>query len=115
MRTVGIREWQQADSLNRVHWKATARHQQLLSRVYEPSEDPQMLIFLNVATMARYWQGVLPEMQEFVAYVRQELHKADNEGWEERLEQALIKLPPSAAKAFGLARIPRRATATMAM
>lgn len=64
LRTIGIREWQGADSLQRVHWKATARHQQLLSRAYEPSEEPQMVIVLNAATMARYWQGVLPEMLE---------------------------------------------------
>jgi len=64
LRSIGIRNWQQTDSLRRVHWKATARHQQLLSRVYEPSEEPQILIFLNIATMARYWQGVLPELLE---------------------------------------------------
>lgn len=64
LRTVGIREWQSADSLQRVHWKATARHQSLLSRVYEPSEEQQILIFLNVATMERHWYGHIPELQE---------------------------------------------------
>jgi uncharacterized protein (DUF58 family) len=47
-----------------VHWKATARHQHLLSRFYEPSEEPQLLIFLNVATLPRHWQGNIPELQE---------------------------------------------------
>ncbi|MCB0061017.1 MAG: DUF58 domain-containing protein [Caldilineaceae bacterium] len=64
LRTVGIREWQSWDSQRRVHWKATARHQQLLSRVYEPSEELQVLLFLNVATMERHWHGYLPELQE---------------------------------------------------
>jgi uncharacterized protein (DUF58 family) len=64
LRTVGIREWQPDESLRRVHWKATARHQQMLSRVYEPSEEPQTLIFLNVATLPRHWQGNIPELQE---------------------------------------------------
>ena len=64
LRTAGIREWQPADSLRRVHWKATARHQQMLSRVYEPSEEPQMLIFLNVTTLLRHWQGSIPELME---------------------------------------------------
>lgn len=64
LRTVGIREWQSWDSQRRVHWKATARHQQLLSRVYEPSEELQVLFFLNVATMQRHWHGYLPELQE---------------------------------------------------
>lgn len=64
LRTVGIREWQSQDSQRRVHWKATARHQQLLSRIYEPSEEIQLLLFLNVATMERHWHGYLPELQE---------------------------------------------------
>jgi len=64
LRTVGIREWQQRDSLRRIHWKATARHQELLSRIYEPSEEQQILIFLNVATLERHWHGHIPELQE---------------------------------------------------
>lgn len=64
MRTKGIREWQPSDGLRRVHWKATARHRQMLSRIYEPSEDPQALIFLNVSTMRRAWQGNIPELLE---------------------------------------------------
>jgi len=64
MRTRGIREWQPGDGLRRVHWKATARHRQMLSRIYEPSEDPQVLIFLNVSTMRRAWQGSIPELLE---------------------------------------------------
>jgi uncharacterized protein (DUF58 family) len=64
LRTVGVREWQSGDDPRRVHWKATARHQYLLSRVYEPSEEPHMLIFLNVATLPRHWQGNIPELQE---------------------------------------------------
>jgi len=64
LRTVGIREWQSSDDLRRVHWKATARQQQMLSRIYEPSEEQQILIFLNVTTMERHWHGHIPELQE---------------------------------------------------
>ena len=64
LRTAGIRDWQPADGLKRVHWKATARHQALLSRVYEPSQEPQMQIFLNVATLERHWLGHIPELME---------------------------------------------------
>ena len=64
LRTVGIREWQSSDSLRRVHWKATARHQSMLSRVYEPSEESQVLIFLNSATLKRHWLGSIPELFE---------------------------------------------------
>jgi len=51
LRTVGIREWRDSDSPRRIHWKATARQQKMLSRVYEPSEEQQVQIFLNVATL----------------------------------------------------------------
>jgi uncharacterized protein (DUF58 family) len=64
LRTVGIREWQSGDSLRRIHWKATARHRRVVSRVYEPSEEPQVLILLNVATLTRHWLGHIPELQE---------------------------------------------------
>ncbi|MEZ4681151.1 MAG: DUF58 domain-containing protein [Caldilineaceae bacterium] len=64
LRTVGIRDWQHWDSQRRVHWKATARHQRLLSRVYEPSEELQVQFFLNVTTFERHWHGYLPELQE---------------------------------------------------
>ena len=35
------------------------------------------------------------EMNEFVSYVRSELIRANQEGWQERFEQALVKLPPT--------------------
>ena len=64
LRTVGIRAWQQNDTPRRIHWKATARQQKMLSRQYEPSEERQIQIFLNVATLERHWHGYLPELQE---------------------------------------------------
>ncbi len=64
LRTVGIRGWQETDAPRRIHWKATARHGELLSRLYEPSEEQQVLLFLNVATLARHWQGSIPELME---------------------------------------------------
>lgn len=64
LRSVGVREWQESDSPRRVHWKATARHQKLLSRVYEPSREEQVLVVLNVATLARAWHGTIPELLE---------------------------------------------------
>ena len=49
-------------------------------------------IILNMRTKMERMQA---EMQEFVSYVRDELDKANSEGWEERLEEALVKLPPT--------------------
>jgi hypothetical protein len=35
------------------------------------------------------------EVSEFVAWVRQELARAAQEGWQERLQEALVRLPPT--------------------
>ena len=64
LRTAGVRPWEAGDSLRRVHWKASARQQELLSRIYEPSEERVVQIFLNSTTMTRHWHGYIPEMQE---------------------------------------------------
>jgi len=64
LRTAGIRDWMPGDGVRRVHWKATARYQQMLSRLYEASEEPQVMLFLNVATMERHWLGHYPELME---------------------------------------------------
>lgn len=69
LRTAGIRAWQPEDGLKRVHWKATARHQALLSRQYEPTQEPQVLIFLNVATLERHWLGHIPDLMELAVSV----------------------------------------------
>ncbi len=69
LRAAGIRAWQPSDSIARIHWKATARHQDLLSRIYEPSEEPQVLLALNVATLEHYWEGLVVELLERVVSV----------------------------------------------
>ncbi len=64
LRAAGVRPWEAGDSMRRIHWKASARQQELLSRIYEPSEEQVIQIFLNVATMVRHWHGYIPELQE---------------------------------------------------
>jgi uncharacterized protein (DUF58 family) len=64
LRTAGVRPWEAGDSLRRIHWKASARQQELLSRIYEPSEEHVIQIFLNSTTMTRHWHGYIPELQE---------------------------------------------------
>jgi MerR family transcriptional regulator/heat shock protein HspR len=48
-----------------------------------------------VLNMRRRMEQMQAEMSEFVAYVKQELLQANREGWQERFEQALVKLPPT--------------------
>jgi len=49
-------------------------------------------IVLNMRKKMEQMQG---EVSEFVEYVRQELARAKAEGWEDRFEKALVKLPPA--------------------
>jgi len=63
-RTVGVREYQPQDSFRRIHWKASARLQRFQSRLYEPTTSQQLVVFLNVATFPKTWQGIIPEVLE---------------------------------------------------
>ncbi len=69
IRTVGVRDYRPEDELRRIHWKATARRQELQSRVYEPSTAHNLVIMLNVASLAKHWQGYVPERLERVVSV----------------------------------------------
>lgn len=64
VRTLGVRDYHPEDPLRRVHWKATARTQQLQARVWEPTEARQLVVLLNVATFERHWEGVLRDLME---------------------------------------------------
>jgi uncharacterized protein (DUF58 family) len=63
-RAVGIRDHQPEDSIRHVHWKATARRQDLQVKVYEPTTSHNLVIVLNVATFAKHWHGVNPPLLE---------------------------------------------------
>jgi uncharacterized protein (DUF58 family) len=49
-RIAGVREYERGDSLNRVHWKATARTGVLHSKVYEPSTVAGATLLLDFHT-----------------------------------------------------------------
>jgi uncharacterized protein (DUF58 family) len=63
-RAVGVRDHRPEDGFRHVHWKATARRQDLQVKVYEPTTSHNLVIFLNVATFARIWQGINPLLLE---------------------------------------------------
>ena len=48
-----------------------------------------------VLNMRRKMEQMQEEVSEVVAWVRQELARAAQEGWQERLQQALVRLPPT--------------------
>lgn len=60
LRPVGVRDYRPEDPLRQVHWKATARTQQLQVRVFAPSVVTQVAIFLNCDALDRPWYGLDP-------------------------------------------------------
>jgi uncharacterized protein (DUF58 family) len=63
-RTIGVRDHQPEDEFRRIHWKATARRQELQVKVYEPTTSFTTVVLLNVATFDKYWLGTIPELLE---------------------------------------------------
>jgi uncharacterized protein (DUF58 family) len=63
-RTIGVRDHFPSDGFRHIHWKATARRQELQVRVYEPTTSFTVMVFLNVATLERYWMGTIPDLLE---------------------------------------------------
>jgi MerR family transcriptional regulator/heat shock protein HspR len=79
------------------------------TRLYSEEDLRQLEVILNltrelgvnlagveiVLNMRRKMEQMQQEVSEFVAWVRQELARAAQEGWQERLQQALVRLPPT--------------------
>lgn len=65
IRLMGVREYQQGDSFRHIHWKATARRQDLQTKIFEPSASRLLLIFLDVDTVRNRLEGVDPDLGEY--------------------------------------------------
>lgn len=79
------------------------------TRLYSEDDLRQLEVILNltrdlgvnlagveiVLNMRRKIEQMQTEVGEFVDYVREELRRSNQEGWQERFQQALVKLPPS--------------------
>ena len=48
-----------------------------------------------ILNMRRKMEQMQLDINEFLGFVREELQKSNQEGWQEKLNQALVKLPPS--------------------
>jgi len=68
-RPMGVREYRPEDSFRRVHWPATARTGQLQVKVYQPTTGQVMMVCMNVSTFVRHWEGVYPELLEYLIKV----------------------------------------------
>ena len=79
------------------------------TRLYSEEDLRQLEVILNLTrdlgvnlagveimlNMRRKMEQMQAEMGDFVAWVKDELVRANREGWQERFEQALVKLPPT--------------------
>ncbi len=64
LRSVGVRDYHPDDPLKDVHWAATARTGSLQTRIYEPSTQQSLAIFLDLDTFEYYYEGIDPEQVE---------------------------------------------------
>ena len=83
------------------------------TRLYSEDDLRQLEVILNltrelgvnlagveiILNMRGKMEQMQQEVSEFVSWAREELARAAEEGWQERLQEALVRLPPS-----GLAR-----------
>lgn len=60
----GVRDYRPGDPRHWVDWKATARRQQLQTRVFTPTTLTNLVVALNVQTMEYAWQGYNAEKLE---------------------------------------------------
>jgi MerR family transcriptional regulator, heat shock protein HspR len=81
------------------------------TRLYSEDDLRQLEVILNltrdlgvnlagveiVLNMRRKMEQMQGEIAGFVSWVRQEFVRANQEGWQERLQQALVRLPPASA------------------
>jgi uncharacterized protein (DUF58 family) len=65
-RMMGVRAYHPEDGLRRMHWPATARTGQLQVKVYQPTSALVMVVCMNVSTFARHWEGIYPELLEYL-------------------------------------------------
>jgi uncharacterized protein (DUF58 family) len=63
-RVVGIRDHRPEDGFRHIHWKASARRQELQVKSYEPTTSHNLIVFLNIATFTRHWEGTNPLLLE---------------------------------------------------
>ena len=53
-RIIGTRPYESTDPLRRIHWKATAKSQELRSKQLEATTTHRLAVFLNLDTLGRY-------------------------------------------------------------
>ena len=65
IRLSGVREYLPGDNVRHIHWKATARRQELQTKLFEPSASRPLAIFINIRTFNHRFEGINPDLREF--------------------------------------------------
>ncbi len=103
-RVAGTREFHNGDPLRRVNWKATSRHQKMLSKVYEHTFALNTAVFLDVRTVEPPYWSYLPDRLETAVMAAASIAARAVErcypvglyvNQSYRYSRELMKLPPS--------------------
>lgn len=62
-RMAGVRPYAAGDSPRHIHWKASARTQQLQTRIFEPTTSHTLMLYVNLASFEGYWWASLNKAQ----------------------------------------------------
>ncbi len=65
LRLSGVRDYLPGDNFRHIHWKATARRQELQTKLFDPSASRPLAIFVNIRTFTHRFEGIDPELREF--------------------------------------------------
>jgi uncharacterized protein (DUF58 family) len=76
LRLAGVRDYFPGDPVRHIHWKSTARHGRLQTKVFEPGASQHLYLFLNGQTLERVYEGVLTDYFETAVVVASALANA---------------------------------------
>ncbi|MCG7983682.1 MAG: DUF58 domain-containing protein [Candidatus Thiodiazotropha lotti] len=80
-----VREYTQGDSLRHVHWRASARQQQLVVKEYERSDRPVLLVTLDCRPAFNQGEGSRSTFEYAISIAASMIHYASREGMQSML------------------------------
>lgn len=82
LRVIGAREYQRGNSYRAIDWRATARRDRIMVRMFEPSTTPVLDIVMNFQTTTQGWSQTEADALEFAISIAGSLaaHGAEH-GW----------------------------------
>ncbi|MET0068984.1 MAG: DUF58 domain-containing protein [Candidatus Thiodiazotropha sp.] len=75
-----VREYVQGDSLRHIHWRASARRQELVVKEYERSDRPVLLVALDCRAAFNHGEGGRTSFEYAISIAASMIHFASREG-----------------------------------